>query len=203
MFLIAGFFLLKDGRVILRKWENLTPLDVDQDRRIRREFAIVCQAVVSSTILAALAQALVFGLGLGMMDLVLGLGLMRWLVLLVLLLFVGAMVPMFGAPIVWLPLAAWLLYEGQYLAGTLLILLGAIVVGNIDNLVRMLVLRGSAGLHPLLALVSVLGGIESMGMIGVFVGPVIAGISITLLQIVKSQLDALGGNPDGHRDEAP
>jgi predicted PurR-regulated permease PerM len=62
LFLIAGFFFLKDGRSIVEAWEELTPLDLDQDRQIRREFAVVCRAVVSSTLLAALAQASAFGL---------------------------------------------------------------------------------------------------------------------------------------------
>ena len=41
-----------------------------------------------------------------------------------------------------------------------------------------------------------------MGMIGVFVGPVIAGVSVTLLQIVRSQLDALNGESGRLRDES-
>ena len=80
-------------------------------------------------------------------------------------------------------MAAWLIYQQHYLAGVVLILVGALVVGNVDNLVRMLVLRGSAGLHPLLALVSVLGGIERMGVLGAFIGPVVVGVFVTLLRI--------------------
>lgn len=189
LFLVAGFFFLKDGRSIVRAWEGVTPLDVDHDRRIRQQFAVVCRAVVSSTILAALAQALTFGLGVGLIDLAFGARLTSWLVLLMLLVFVTAMMPVIGAPIVWLPLAGWYAYRHDYLAAAALILVGSVVVGNVDNLVRMAVLQGSAGLHPLLALVSVLGGIQRMGVLGAFIGPVVAGVFVTLLRILRSQLD--------------
>src|SRR5262245_52576576 len=41
----------------------------------------------------------------------------KWLVLL----FVLSMVPMVGPSIVWLPLSAWMLYQRQYVAGTVLV----------------------------------------------------------------------------------
>lgn len=82
-----------------------------------------------------------------------------------------------------------MLVERHYVAGAILIAVGVIVVSNIDNVVRMAVLHGSAGMHPLLALVSVLGGLYEMGVLGVFVGPVVAGVFLTLLRILKQQLD--------------
>lgn len=196
LFLVACFFFLKDGRSIIETWEDLTPLDLMRDRQIRREFAVICRAVVSSTILAGLAQALVLGLGLWLIDIVFGLGLARWLVLLVLLSFVCAMIPVLGAPIVWLPLAAWMIYQEHYLAGITLVLAGAVLVGNVDNLVRILVLRGSAGIHPLLTLVSLLGGVEWMGVIGAVLGPVVAGVFVALLRILKLQLDQFETSQD-------
>jgi predicted PurR-regulated permease PerM len=189
LFAVAGFYFLRDGPSILGAWEDLTPLSLDHDREVRRQFAVVCRAVVLSTILAALAQAVALGLALGLLELIFGLGLARWLVLLFVLSFVLSMVPMVGPSLVWLPLSAWMFYEGHYAAGVALVAIGVVVVSNVDNLVRMEVLRGSAGMHPLLALVSVLGGLHEMGAIGVFVGPVVAGVFLTLLRILKQQLD--------------
>jgi predicted PurR-regulated permease PerM len=199
LFAVAGFFFLRDGPSILRAWEELTPLDLEQDREVRRQFAVVCRGVVLSTVLAALAQAAALVLALGLLELVFGLGLGRWLVLLFVLSLVSSMVPMVGPSVVWLPLSAWMLYERQYVAGTVLAAVGVVVVSNVDNLVRMAVLHGSAGMHPLLALVSVLGGLHAMGVLGVFVGPVVAGVLITLLRTLKSQLDRFEAAPDEAR----
>lgn len=189
LFVVAGFYFLRDGSSILGAWEDLTPLSLEHDREVRRQFAVVCRAVVLSTILAALAQAVTLGFALGVLELTFALGLARWLVLLFVLSFVLSTVPMVGPSLVWLPLSAWMLYEGNYVAGLALIAIGVVVVSNVDNVVRMAVLRGSAGMHPLLALVSVLGGLHEMGALGVFVGPVVAGVFLTLLRILKQQLD--------------
>ena len=78
-----------------------------------------------------------------------------------------------------------------------------IVVSNVDNLVRMAVLHGSAGMHPLLALVSGLGGLYQMGVLGVFIGPVVAGVFITLLRILKQQLDQFEAPPPPPRRARP
>jgi predicted PurR-regulated permease PerM len=189
LFAIAGFFFLRDGSSIVQAWEELTPLAPEQDRQARRQFAVVCRAVVLSTFLAALAQAVALGLGIGALELAFGLGLGKWLVPLFVLAFALSMIPMVGPSLVWLPLAAWMLYERQYAAGLILAALGVIVVSSVDNLVRMAVLHGSAGMHPLLALVSVLGGLHQMGVLGAFVGPVVAGVFLTLLRILRQQLD--------------
>ncbi len=190
LFAVAGFYFLRDGPSIVQAWEDLTPLSLDHDRNVRRQFAVICRAVVLSTILAALAQAVTLGITLGLLELVFGLGLMRWLVLLFVLSFALSMVPMVGPSLVWLPVSVWMLYEGHVAAGLTLLATGIVVVSNVDNLVRMKVLHGSAGMHPLLALVSVLGGLHEMGVLGVFVGPVVAGVFLTLLRILKEQLES-------------
>jgi predicted PurR-regulated permease PerM len=67
--------------------------------------------------------------------------------------------------------------EGMVMAGF------AVLVGVIDNFVRPIVLKGGANLHPLLGFVAALGGLQTMGFSGVFLGPIIAGTFITLLKI--------------------
>ena len=193
LFLVSTFFFLRDGPAIVKAWDRLTPLDLEQDRKIRRRFADVCRGVLLSTILAALAQTLVVGGGLVLLDLAFGLDLGRWIPLLVVLTAVGAMIPVLGATAVWLPLGLWLLYQRHYAAGILLIILGTVIVSNVDNLVRMRVLKGTAGMHPLLTLISVLGGVELMGVIGAFIGPIVAGVFVALLLILKQQLDEIEG----------
>jgi predicted PurR-regulated permease PerM len=195
LFLVALFFFLKDGQSIVKAWDELTPLDLEQDRKIRKRFAVVCRGVVLSTIMAAGAQALAVGGCLVLINLGFKLDLEKWIPLMVVLTAVGAMIPMLGATAVWLPLSIWLLYQHQYAAGIILMIYGSVVVSNVDNLVRMRVLRGAAGMHPLLTLISVLGGVEMMGVIGAFIGPIVAGVFIVLLLILKQQLDDIEGLP--------
>jgi predicted PurR-regulated permease PerM len=62
-----------------------------------------------------------------------------------------------------------------------------------DLLDRIAVLHGAAGMHPLLAIVSVLGGFYQMGLLGVFVGPVVAGVFLAPLRILTQEFGRIRG----------
>src|SRR5205823_3324144 len=52
------------------------------------------------------------------------------------------------------------------------------------------VLHTNVKLHPLLAFVSVLGGIQVMGLWGIFIGPIVASCLHALVKIFNSELEA-------------
>jgi predicted PurR-regulated permease PerM len=191
LFLLSLFFFLKDGRRMVAGWENLTPLEPDQDRMIRERFSVVCRAVVVSTFLAALVQTGAFAIGLLVIDHVFGTGLHTWVGFLTLLGAIFAMIPFMGVSVVWVPLCLYWAARGEYWAAGLMAFYGGVVIGQVDNLVRILVLRGTADLHPLVGLISILGGMQYLGVTGVFVGPIIAAVLVSLLRIVKQEIDHL------------
>ena len=74
------------------------------------------------------------------------------------------------ATLIWVPACLWLhFYQGETLAAVLLAIYCAAVVSMADNVIKPIVLHGRANLHPLLALLSVLGGVQALGPIGIFV----------------------------------
>ena len=58
-------------------------------------------------------------------------------------------------------------------AAIVLAVYGGAVVSVIDNVIKPMVLHGRSNLHPLLALLSILGGVKVLGPIGIFVGPMV------------------------------
>ena len=62
---------------------------------------------------------------------------------------------------------------------------------TIDNVVKPWVLHGRSNLHPLLALLSVLGGVRALGPIGILVGPMVVAFLQTLLNMVHSELKSI------------
>ncbi|MCM2324552.1 MAG: AI-2E family transporter, partial [Oligoflexia bacterium] len=58
-----------------------------------------------------------------------------------------------------------------------------LITGIVDNFVRPMVLKGRSKMHPLVSLVAIFGGIGMFGITGVFIGPIVAAILISLLQI--------------------
>ena len=65
-----------------------------------------------------------------------------------------------------------------------------LMVATVDNFVRPIFLKGSGNLHPLVAFVAAFGGLQAFGFIGVFLGPIIAGLFTTSLKIALSPEDA-------------
>jgi predicted PurR-regulated permease PerM len=112
-----------------------------------------------------------------------------------------AIVPFVGAAAVWAPTAAWIyLAQGAGDAGDssatmraiLLALYGAGVVSMADNVIKPFVLHGQSNMHPLLALISVLGGVQVLGPIGILVGPMLVAFIQALLTMLNKELKLMG-----------
>jgi predicted PurR-regulated permease PerM len=184
IFAIALYYFLADGTQLVRATERLIPVHVEYQRQMLGQFARVVRAVVMATFFAALAQAVATIVALWMF------GFDHLLVLFVLCLLM-AMIPMLGTWLVWLPCAVYLAWQGHWMQALVLAAYGAVFVGTLDNLVRTYVLNTDVKLHPLLALISVLGGLQVMGLWGMFVGPIVASCLHALVRIFNHELAAL------------
>ena len=113
--------------------------------------------------------------------------------LLTLLTFFGALVPFVGAAAVWGSASLYLLFfaKNTFTAAGLA-LWGLCVVSTVDNIIKPIVLHGQSKLHPLLALLSVLGGVGALGPIGIFVGPIAVAFLQAALTMLQTELDSLG-----------
>jgi predicted PurR-regulated permease PerM len=92
---------------------------------------------------------------------------------------VAAMLP-FCAPIVFLGSALWLLAQGSMIAAACVAVFGMIVVFVAEHFVRPVLIGGSARLPFLLVLFGILGGAETFGLIGLFIGPALMTILVVL-----------------------
>jgi predicted PurR-regulated permease PerM len=187
---IVGFFyFLADGPRMLAAVMRLVPLDVRYQWQLLQEFEEVSRAVVSATLLAAIVQAILGGIGYAVAGL-------DNVFLLTLLTFFMAMVPIVGAAAVWGSASLYLLFFAKdtwTAAG--LAAWGLLVVSSIDNVIKPLVLQGQSKLHPLLALLSVLGGVTALGPIGIFVGPIAVAFLQAALTMLAAEIVSLEGPP--------
>lgn len=186
--IIAVYFFFAEGPAMLTTLMRLSPLDDTYERELLKEFDGICRAVVTATLLAAVVQGLLAGFGFWLAGL-------DSVFLLMLLTTVFAMVPFVGAATVWVPASLWLyFYEDRFWPAVLLAIYGAGIVSTSDNIIKPLVLSGTSNLHPLLALLSVLGGVQVMGPIGIFVGPMIVVFFKTMLDILQRELTSIERN---------
>ena len=190
---IALFSFLLDGPAMLKAVKQLTPLDDDHENELIAEFEIVSRAVVMATLLSALAQGVLASIGFWFAG-------VDSVMLLMLLTSVLALVPFVGAAAVWIPVCLWMVFvDGRMWPGIFLASYSAIVVSGIDNIIKPFILHGQSNLHPLWALLSVLGGVTALGPIGILVGPMIVVFLQTLLKILQREIASLDrhGSGDG------
>ncbi|HEX6985499.1 MAG TPA: AI-2E family transporter [Planctomycetaceae bacterium] len=184
IFAIGLYYFLCDGPEFIKAAESLIPVRIDYQQALLLRFDQVVRAVVLSTFLSALAQGFLTTLALGFCR-------FRHLLVFFVLASLSAMIPLAGTWLVWAPAAAWLaLHEQAYGTAAFLVGWGLLVVGTVDNVIRTFILNSSAKLHPLLAFVSVLGGLQVMGLWGVFIAPVVAACLHALMQIFNAELKA-------------
>lgn len=184
--LLATYYFFADGELMVQSIRRLSPLQGNRTQELLDQFDEVTRAVVVATLLSAFVQGLLAGVG----YYVAGVGSVFLFTMLSMLL---TLVPFVGAAIVWVPVCLWLYaIEGRTLAAVFLAVYCVGVVSTVDNLVKPLVLQGRSNLHPLLALLSVLGGAQALGPIGILVGPMVVAFLQTLLNMVHSELNGIG-----------
>lgn len=184
MFLIALYYFLSDGPRLIIATENLIPVKIDYQRQLFLQFEKAVRAVVISTFFAAAAQGLCTAIALYFF------GFHRFFLLLFLTTF-ASMIPLAGAWLIWFPCAGWLAYSGHWGLAIALAIYGSVVIGMLDNLIRTYILHTDVKLHPLLAFISVLGGVQVMGLWGVFVAPIVASCLHALVLIFNTELKEL------------
>jgi predicted PurR-regulated permease PerM len=131
---------------------------------------------------AAVNGSVVVGLGVGLI-----MGALYWLlgfaapVLAGFFTAVAAMIP-FVVPIVFLIVAAFLFIEGSWIASLIVIVAGTFVMFLADHIVKPALIGGSTKLPFLMVLFAILGGVETLGILGLFLGPIIMVMFMTLWQ---------------------
>jgi predicted PurR-regulated permease PerM len=90
-----------------------------------------------------------------------------------------AIIP-FGAPLAFGAVALLLLYQGNTMGAVAIVALGAVVLFVADHFVRPTIIGNATKLPFLAVLLGILGGVETLGLIGLFVGPVAMTLFVTL-----------------------
>ena len=93
------------------------------------------------------------------------------------------MIPVVGTAIVWVPAVVYLFLIGNYGFAVFLFLWGMLLIASVDNFIRMFMLDKELNIHPFLILISVLGGLSLFGFFGIFLGPIVVALLISVLEI--------------------
>jgi predicted PurR-regulated permease PerM len=162
-----GEFLLLQGRTLVRRvFGNRLDSYFDTAGAMTR-------AVLFGFLTTAFAQGLIAGIGYAVLGI-------HGSVLLGAMTGVLSVVPFLGTAIVWGSLSAYLLATGQILKGIMLLAWGTLLVHPTDNILRPLLISNATHVPFLIVMFGVIGGIAALGLVGIFVGPVVLAIGLAI-----------------------
>lgn len=172
------FYFFRDADSLRHAIYDVVPLEYEQSHDI----VVRTREVIGATIYGVLAISAIQGTLGFLIFFFLGLpSPLLWGVVM----FLMSMIPMAGAFVVWVPAALYLLLTGSYIKALVLAGWGVLVIGSIDNFLSPRLVGRRARLHELLIFFSVLGGLQVFGVLGLVLGPVLAAITLALIEVVR------------------
>lgn len=109
--------------------------------------------------------------------------------------FVAGMMPVVGVTLAYIPLSLILLANGMEGKALFIFLYGLIILGSVDNIARVWLLKKIGNTHPLITLFGVIVGLNLFGFIGFIFGPILISMFILLLRIYHKEFSPVSSDP--------
>ncbi len=172
------FYLLVAPEATWRAVRPFIPFSAASAEILRRRFG----DVTISTLVGTGVTAGVQGLAVGAAFWAVGLSNpLFWGVVTV----IFAILPVVGSGLVWGPGAAALAMDGRYGAAIGLAIWGIVVVGNVDNVIRPIVFRRWAQIHPFVTVIGAFMGLRYFGLLGLLIGPLAISYFFELIRMYR------------------
>src|SRR5690606_34785190 len=168
-----------DGDALARRLNDSIPLRPEQRRALAEKFTMVIRAMIKGTLAVAVVQGVLGGLIFWLLGIPAA---ALWGVVMGIL----SLLPAVGSPIVWGPVAIYLLATGEVWQGLVLLAYGALVIGLIDNVLRPILVGKDTRIPDYVVLISTLGGLALFGVNGLLLGPVIAALFLAVWDIFST-----------------
>ncbi|MGY8895527.1 MAG: AI-2E family transporter [Gammaproteobacteria bacterium] len=180
----ALYYFYLDGKVIIKRLKDLSPLENRLDDILLKQFSSLSVTLVGSVFSIAILQGVIFSIAV----MIVGLPALYFGIAMAL----ASFIPVLGGLIIWLPLSVYLYAQGQTTDALVIVLFGAVFIGTIiDNFARPLIIQkftktsdqSSALNYTLITVLSTLAGIIQFGILGLFIGPIIAAMAISIFDV--------------------
>jgi predicted PurR-regulated permease PerM len=184
--LFTLFFLFREGRSMRRRAAAILPLSSEQVEKLFNGVENTIIGTVYGGLVVAAVQGALVGLALWMLGIP---SPVLWGVVASFF----ALLPLVGTAAVWLPASVYLLATGSWVKAIILAVWGMFIVGTIDNVLRPYLISGRVQMHTLLIFFAVFGGVNVFGFLGLFIGPVILAVTITVLGLLRDEAKSFSG----------
>ena len=183
IFLVSTYTFLLHGDEFWSWTVAHSPLSSKHMERLKNAFQETGRGLMIGVGLTCAVQGLVAAIA------YLCLRIPRWYALGVLTGFCS-LIPILGTAIVWIPITVGLFIQQAYIEGFIMIAIGVLVIGSVDNLLRPVFSRlGSLQMSTLLLLLTIFGGLELLGAWGALLGPLIVRLTTEAIILVREDED--------------
>ncbi len=174
------YFLLTDSEKWKQKTYEFLPFNQADSKRILEEFVNVTNSTIIGSGIIAVIQGCLLGIAfwfVGIKSAVI------WGIVGTILSFI----PMFGTPFLWIPAVIYLLITGEIVKAIGLLIFSALVIGNIDNVLRLIINKKIGNIHPLTSLFGVFFGLYLFGIMGIILGPLLISYFFLLVDMYRRE----------------
>ncbi len=181
VFFVALYYLLKDGPQLRKTVIAMSPLAERDTEEILRRLGLAINSVIKGSLVIAVIQGILTGIGFtffGVPNSIL------WGTVAAL----AALIPTVGTALVVGPGVLYLFFFGDLTAAIGLLVWGVVAVGLVDNFLGPKLVERGIQIHPLLILLSVLGGIQFFGPLGFIMGPLILSLLFAVIDVYTAFL---------------
>lgn len=187
--IFALFFMFRDGDDIVRGVRHLLPFDEGiQTDMLEESRQLIFGSVAVGLVIAAL-QGTLGGLAFAITGIP---SAIFWGVVIAF----ASLIPVVGSALIWIPGALALGLSGHWGKAVLVLAICGGVAGTVDNFIRPLLLRNRTRLNELLLFISVLGGLEVFGLLGLVIGPTVVAAAMAVFRVYMDQRDRAAGEPE-------
>jgi predicted PurR-regulated permease PerM len=175
------FYFFRDQDEALSAAKQLSPLTDKETDHLFTRISDTIRGVLFGTVIIAAVQGVLGGL----IFWILGLpNPLFWGMVMALL----AIIPVLGAFVVWIPTAIYLALTGEWIKAAILVAYGTVVIGGIDNILHPVLAGSRLRLHTVVVFIAIVGGLMLFGASGLILGPLLATMTIGLLEIWRARV---------------
>ncbi|MCX5812859.1 MAG: AI-2E family transporter [Proteobacteria bacterium] len=185
--LLSTFFFLEDGPAFLEKFSSYMPFSKKEREKLTKQVRDIVISTIYGGITVAIVQGLIGGITLSLLG-------VHSPVVWGLAMFITSFIPLLGTLVVWGPIAGYLFFQGLFLKGVILVLVGIFGISMADNILRPLIIKGKMKMPTLVIFFSILGGIKLFGFIGFIMGPLVLALFMSIVEVFRYSEERTSGD---------
>jgi predicted PurR-regulated permease PerM len=177
------YYLLRSEGSSWTKLKSYIPFSEKTADALRERFYNVTQATLLGTVLIAIIQGALVGTGFYLVDLP---NPFFWGTVTAF----ASILPVLGTALVWGPATLVLVLQNRYGGAITMLVIGAGIASNVDNVIRPLIYRRVSHIHPMITLVGAFAGVKYFGLLGVLLGPLAIAYLFELVSFYRLEYGA-------------